>query len=383
LASSSFIFSPSLCLTHNCNLSCIYCYQKHSNKKMSLDVAKKSIDWIFSNVPDNTKEVVVDFIGGEPLLEFHLIKEIISYVKEKRTEIPYMFFANTNGTLLTPDMKQWFLDNKDIFHLGLSLDGKKETHDNNRSKSFDSIDIGFFIYNYPEQGIKMTLSDYSLQHLADDVKYIHSLGIKVIEGVNLAEGTFDWNKNEYINILIPQLKLLVDFYVENDNLKPCMLFDKEIDICESIKKDRIKWCGIGKSIPFFDIDGKRYPCPYITPLTFNQDDLNDISYTDFSNDDLFIDNDCFNNCYIYPICPTCSGTNYMINKTFNKRNKSKCRIQKLVALFIADLQAKRLVKSGGLFGSKKDDTKLYYTIEAIKKIKSLYLNEFKNFETIE
>jgi sulfatase maturation enzyme AslB (radical SAM superfamily) len=350
---------------------------------MNLKTAKETIDWILTHVPDYAEGVEIDFIGGEPLLEFQLIKEIVFYVMKKKPTIPYVFFATTNGTLLTIEMKHWFSENKNVFQLGLSLDGRKETHDNNRSNSFDSIDIDFFIRNYPKQGVKMTLSDYSLCHLADDIKYIHSLGINEIEGVNLAEGSFDWNKDEYINILIPQLKMLVDFYVENDNLKPCMLFDKEIDICESSTKERKKWCGIGISIPFFDIDGKRYPCPYITPMTFSQNDLNNISRTDFSNEELFIDDECFNTCYIYPICPTCSGANYKINKAFNNRNKSKCRIQKLIALFIADLQGKRLVKSGGLIGSNKDETRLYYTIEAIKKIKSLYLNEFKKFEITE
>jgi radical SAM protein with 4Fe4S-binding SPASM domain len=350
---------------------------------MSLDIAKNSIDWIFNNIPDYTDEVIIDFIGGEPLLEYSLIKEIIYYVKKKRTSIPYVFFANTNGTLLTKEMKSWFVENRDIFQLGLSLDGKKETHDRNRSNSFDDIDIDFFIKNYPEQGVKMTLSEYSLINLADNIKYIHSLGINEIEGVNLAEGVFDWSKDEYISQLIPQLKILVDFYVENDKLKLCMLFDKEIYLCESQKRERKKWCNIGRNTPFFDTDGKIYPCSYITPMSFQQNELNNILQINFSNEELFIDNECFNNCYIYPICPTCAANNYMINKTFNKRNKSKCRIQKLIALFAADLLAKRLVKSGGLFDSIKDDTKLYYTIETIKKIKALYLGEFKDFYALE
>ena len=381
-------FAPTLCLTHNCNLSCAYCYQKHSiGQRMPLDIAKNAINWIFENVPNYVDEVVIDFIGGEPLLEFNLIKDIVLYVKKKRPNIPYIFYVNTNGTVLTSEMKQWFLKYKNIVQLGLSLDGRKDTHDYNRSNSFDSIDIDFFIQNYPEQGIKMTLSEYSLHHLANDIIYFHSLGINEIGGVNLAESTFknsfDWNNDKYITLLIKQFKTLVDFYVENDKLKLCALFNKKLEICESTNKERIKWCGVGVDMPFFDVDGKIYPCSYITPMTFEQNELNDILQTNFYDDELFIDDECFNNCYIYPICSTCAGVNYMTNKLFKKRNKNKCRIQKLIALFIADLQGKRLVKSGGLFGSIKDDTKLYYTIEAIKKIKSLYLDEFKNFNIIE
>ena len=376
-------FFVTLCLTHDCNLSCVYCYQKHSSgKRMSFETGKNVIDWIFSHVPSECKGVEIDFIGGEPLLEHGLIKKIVSYVESKNLNIPYIFYADTNGTLLTTEIKNWLLEKTGIFKLGLSLDGKKETHDKNRSISFDSIDIDFFLQNYPEQGVKMTLSEYSLYNLADDIIYIHSLGFSEIDGVNFAEGIFDWNKDEYISLLIPQLKHLVDYYAEYDELKPCKLFEKEIDICENQTKGRNKWCGIGVSAPFFDIDGKRYPCPFITHMTFTEKDLDSISKINFTKEDNFIDDECIKTCYIYPICPTCAGANYMVNKSFNIRNKSKCRLHKLIALFIADLKAKKIVKSGGLINSKKDDTKLYYTIEAIKKIKSLYFEEFRNFDII-
>jgi sulfatase maturation enzyme AslB (radical SAM superfamily) len=257
----------------------------------------------------------------------------------------------------------------------LSIDCEKETHDHNRSNSFDKIDIDFFLRNWPEQGIKMTLSEYSLGRLARDIKYLHSLGFKEIGGVNLAEGDFDWDKDEYLRLIIPQFAELVELYVENDNLAPNMMFDKNLDRCEAKNKSLTKWCGIGTGTPFFDVDGKRYPCSFITPMTFPQRELDDILKTDFANDENFVDDECFNNCYIYPICPCCSGANYMLNKTFKLRNKSKCRIQKLLALFIADMQAKRIQKNP----KRYDDTTLYYTIEAIKKIRELYLDEFKRF----
>lgn len=341
---------------------------------MSLETAKKSIDWIFDNVPPDVDGVEIGFIGGEPLLEFELMRSVFEYIREKKPTAPYILFATTNGTLLNDEMKAWFSAHKDRFWLGLSLDGNKETHDNNRSNSFDSIDIDFFRKNWLEQGTKMTLSEFSLHHFAENIKYLHSLGFEV-KGVNLFEGNFDWDKDEYIKILIPQLQELVDFYVENDKLELNQMFDKSLNLCEAKNKNRKKWCGIGTGTPFFDVDGKHYPCSFITPMTFPQAEIDDILKTDFINDENFLDEECFNNCYIYPICPCCSGANYMINKTFKVRNKSKCRIQKLITLFIADLQSKRLVKNPKLY----DDATLYYTIEAIKKIRSLYLDEFKDF----
>jgi sulfatase maturation enzyme AslB (radical SAM superfamily) len=371
-------FSPSLCVTHNCNLGCVYCYQKHEvDSNMSIDTAKRIIDWIFSNVPENLDVFEIHFIGGEPLLEFDLIKKTVEYAcakYRKENKNKYVFFATTNGTILTNEMKKWFEEHKGCFVLGLSLDGIRDVHNHNRNNSFDKIDIKFFRQTWPNQSVKMTLSEYSLYHFAESVKYIHSLGFP-IGGVNLFEGNFDWDKDEYIYELAKQFKEIVDYYVENNNLKVNQMFDKKLSVCESKIKATKKWCGIGKSTPFFDINGEKYPCNFMTPMTFSQEDIDLIKNVDYLKDEDFIDDDCFNNCYIYPICPTCYGANFLENKMFNKRIKSKCRIQKLIALFIADLQAKRILKDRSNF----ENTELFYTIEAIKRIELLYKEDFAKY----
>ena len=368
-------FSPTLCLTHNCNLNCIYCFQKHDTAKMTLETAKICIDWIFDNIPNNTEDVEIGFIGGEPLLEFTLLKDIVEYTYSKKTMKHYSFFATTNGTLLNDDMKMWFSAHKDKIVLGLSLDGTKETHDYNRNNSFDKIDINFFLKTWTNQGVKMTLSEYSLPRLAENIKFIHSLGFKDIYGVNLFEGTFDWSLEQYIEILISQLKELVKFYVENDSFPLNHMLSKHLNICEALTKEKESWCGFGKTTLLFDVDGRKLPCTFCTSMTFTESELKDIEAIDFTNNENFIDVDCFSNCYIYPICPTCAGANYLNNKTFQYRDKRRCRVQKLIALFIADLQAKRIAKNPAIY----DNDKLYYTIEAIKKIREFYLPEFKDY----
>ncbi|MCM1044988.1 MAG: radical SAM protein [Candidatus Gastranaerophilales bacterium] len=372
-------YSPSICVTHNCNLNCVYCYQKHdASARMTFHTAKSIIDWIFEHVPDNADSVGIDFIGGEPLLEFTLLKDIYEYTSSKKRDIPYNFFATTNGTVLTDEMKSWFTAHREQFILGLSLDGASDTHNYNRSNSFDKIDTDFFLQNWPNQGVKMTLSEYSLPRLADNIKFVHSLGFKTIRGVNLAEGDFDWSDDKYIEILIPQLKELVEYYLENDNLVPNQMLNRHIRYCEAKERERRKWCGIGTGCPFFDVDGKMYPCAFITPMTFSQDEISDIISTDFSDHDAFIDEDCFNDCYIYPICPTCSGANYLKNKNFKQRDKSRCSVQKLITLFVADLQAKKIAANPKIY----DDSTLYHTIEAIKKIRSLYYDEFQKYFSV-
>jgi len=368
-------FSPSLCLTHQCNLDCIYCYEQHKDSlAMTFETAKNCIDWIFENVPKEMDGIEISLTGGEPLLEFELIKKIFEYVFYDNQKEKIILFATTNGTLLTNEMKEWFYEHREHFYLSLSLDGTRETHNCNRSNSFDAIDINFFRNTWPNQSVKMTLSEYSLFNLADNIKYIHSLGFN-IEGANLFEGDFDWGKEKYINMLIPQLKVLVDFYVENISVPLNKMFDKRLDFCEAKNRPREKLCGIGTGAIFFDVNGKKYPCNIITPMTLSPVELKNISEINFADNNNFLDDYCFNNCYIYPICDACVGSNYIVNKNFSQRDKRKCRINELIVLFIADLQSKRILKNPSLF----EKSILYYTIEAIKNIKEIYFNKFKEF----
>lgn len=242
---------------------------------MTLPVAKDCIDWIFTHVPEDLKEIEITLIGGEPLLQFSLIQEIADYTWNKYPQENYIFFTVTNGTLLTPEMKEWFLAHKKRFVLGLSLDGTPDTHNHNRCNSFESIDLDFFKNNWPGQGVKMTLTEYSLRHLAENIQYLHSIGFDIIKGVNLFEGTFNWDDEKYIQILIPQLAQLVEFYVGNDQLPINQILDRKIAFCESEKKKR-RWCGIGTRALFFDVDGILRPCAFCTPMTFDKEDLDAI-----------------------------------------------------------------------------------------------------------
>lgn len=369
------IYHPTICVTQNCNLNCVYCYQKHdATKHLTFETAKKIIDEIFVHYPSGSQSIEISFIGGEPLLEFKLLQKIYDYAATKNAKIPYYFFATTNGTVLTDEMKEWFTQRKEKFYLGFSLDGTPETHNHNRSNSFSKIDIDFFKNNWPKQGVKMTLTEFSLKNFANDIKFIHSLNFSSINGVNLFEGDYDWDKDEYIKILAPQLEELVKFYVENDDLPLNQMFNKNIAMLDSKTRTKRKYCGIGTGTVFYDTDGIKRPCSYCTPMTFSKEELEDIAKTDFTNESNFVDDECFEKCYLYPLCPHCAGANYLAKKSFKEWDKSKCRIHKLIFLYIADLTAKRILKNP----SKYSDNQKYHSINAIKKIKELYLEEFKN-----
>ena len=366
-------YQPSLCVTHNCNLNCIYCYQKHDQQAMNLETAKKVINQIIETIPQECEGISIGFIGGEPMLEFNLVKEICEYTWQTFDKQDIKFFASTNGTIMTSEMKEWFLKNCNKISLGISLDGTKDTHNYNRSNSYDKIDIKFFHHTWPNEGVKMALSEYSLYNLAENIIHIHKLGFDV-QGANLAEGDFTWNEEKLIPIVSRELKKLVDFYIMNPEIKECQMLDKNLSFCELQDKPKDKYCGIGYGANFFDINGKMYGCPYTTPMTFSEDELQKIMQTDFSNEENFIDEYCYNNCYLYNVCPTCAGANFKENGSFKIRDKRKCKIQKLIALYTAELQSKKII--AGIV--HYDEDRLFYTIEAIKKIRKLYLPEFEN-----
>lgn len=142
-------------ITQQCNLRCNYCvysggYQNrmHSNRVMSEKVAKKSIDFLAEHSIDSTK-VHIGFYGGEPLLQFPLIKVCVAYAEQRLAGKNISYGLTTNATLLTREMVTFFAKHKVM--LNISLDGDKESHDKNRKfansekGSFDLVQEKLFM----------------------------------------------------------------------------------------------------------------------------------------------------------------------------------------------------------------------------------------------
>lgn len=127
-------------LTERCNLRCKYCiyqednksYRTYGEKEMTLDIAKKAIDFLVSHsvAVDKETKLKLTFYGGEPLLKFDLIKECVEYAKIVSPDRQWFFSMTSNLTLLTDEMCEWFAKNK--FAITVSLDGDQETHDSQR-----------------------------------------------------------------------------------------------------------------------------------------------------------------------------------------------------------------------------------------------------------
>ncbi len=125
-----------LFVAQSCNLACKYCYaeEQGSNargKLMTFDVAKQAVDYLVEK-SRNRPHLSIQFFGGEALLNFRLIKQVVEYCKglEKTTDKKFFYQISTNGVLLTPEARKFLVEHQ--FASLVSIDGDKEGHDRNR-----------------------------------------------------------------------------------------------------------------------------------------------------------------------------------------------------------------------------------------------------------
>lgn len=316
-------------LTQSCNLKCSYCYENNkSPKAMTFSTAQQIIDKELQN-KDKYTGFEIDLFGGEPFLQFELIKQITNYACQELNDFPHTIFLTTNGTLVHGDVQKWLIDHKDCVICGLSLDGTREMHNTNRSNSFDSIDIDFFAENYPMQDIKMTISRETLPTMAEGVMYAHKRGFEV--SCNLAYG-IDWSDPDNVAILDRELHKLIDFYIANPQITPCSMLSMGITNVLLEDKRPHRHCGAGIEMTAYDVDGRSYPCQFFMPLSVGEEKASKAKdlkfYEDFIPSEL-ADEKC-RDCVINRCCPNCYGSNYASTGNIYHRDINMCRLTKIM-----------------------------------------------------
>lgn len=318
-----------LTLTQACNLSCTYCYEHHKSKRrMDFDVAKKIIDRELSRNGD-FEGFEFDLFGGEPFLEFDLLKDITEYICERKGSIPCTVFATTNGTLVHGEVQTWLREHDGCFVCGLSLDGTREMHNLNRSNSYDDIDLEFFLEMYPEQDVKMTISKETLPNLAEGVIELHQRGFLV--SCNLAYG-IDWSDPQNTEILNRELHKLIDFYLKNPDIEPCSMLEMGITNVGAYTEEAVRYCGAGKYMRSYDVDGRAYPCQFFMPLSVGEEKaaaVKDIQFPDEFLPEELLDEKC-RKCVIRSACPNCFGSNYASTGNIYSREDNLCRLTKII-----------------------------------------------------
>lgn len=267
-----------LCLhiAHDCNLACQYCFAEegeyHGKRElMSYEVGRKALDFLVAN-SGNRRNLEVDFFGGEPLMNFQVVKDLVAYGRslEETHDKKFRFTLTTNGVLLNDDIMEFA--NQEMGNVVLSIDGRKEVHDRMRpfrkgAGSYDLIVPKFQKFadsrHQEKYYVRGTFTHNNLD-FSKDVLHLADLGFKQIsvepvvaqetDSYAIREEDLPQLMEEYENLALEMVKR---HGKENDFNFFHFMIDLEGGPCVA---KRLSGCGSGTEYLAVTPTGDLYPC---------------------------------------------------------------------------------------------------------------------------
>lgn len=342
----------SMCLNvaHDCNLYCEYCFASKGNfggnrELMSLDVGKMAIDFLIEK-SGSRHNLEVDFFGGEPLMNFDVVKQIVEYARsiEKDYNKNFRFTITTNGLLLD-DEKIDFI-NKEMSNVVLSIDGRPEVNDRLRKTvngkgsysiivpKFQKLVAGRGNKDYYTRG---TFTKYNMD-FANDVLHLADLGFDQIsvEPV-VSDSRLDYSiREEDLPIVFKEYERLANVILERrKNNKGFNFFHFMIDLNQGpcvIK--RLRGCGCGNEYIAVTPNGDIYPChQFVGDKKFKMGNLKENNFNndlklDFSRTNIYTKPDC-KNCWAKFYCSGgCAANSNKYENDIRSSHKISCELEK-------------------------------------------------------
>ncbi len=267
-----------MCLhvAHDCNLRCSYCFASTGDfgvgrKLLDLQTGKQAIDFLLTH-SGNRKNLELDFFGGEPLMNFEVVKQIVEYARSKESEYGknFRFTITTNGILLTDPIMDYI--NQEMSNVVLSIDGRKEVNDRVRMRCDGSGSYDKIVPNYQrlvekrghdQYYVRGTFTKYNLD-FAEDVFHLNDLGFDQISvepvvadpatPYALTEADLPRVFEEYETLA----KRLIEKKKKGEGFN---FFHFMLDLDQgpcAIK--RLRGCGCGNEYVAVTPDGDIYPC---------------------------------------------------------------------------------------------------------------------------
>lgn len=201
-------------VTKECNLDCIYCYEKDKKSTYTWEEVKKTLDTIIEN--RTSDEFHIEFLGGEPMMAFDNIKNTIDYYNKKLKELVSIYFSiTTNGTIINEELFD-LMKNNDNLSFNISIDGNKfmnqmRIYKNSRKGSYDDVIKNFKtlrLAKIPDSqlGCHLSTTPYSIGYLKQGVLSLANHGFKSF-GIGTIESTITIGK-EYCDKFISEMKEL-------------------------------------------------------------------------------------------------------------------------------------------------------------------------------
>ena len=268
-----------LCLhvAHTCNLNCAYCFAAQGKFHgqaglMTFETGKRALDFLVEH-SGTRRNLEVDFFGGEPLMNFEVCRQLVTYARsiEKAHDKNFRFTLTTNGVGVTDEVIEWA--NRECYNVVLSLDGRKEVNDRFRKDlsgggSYDRIVPNFqkFVAARGERNYYMrgTFTHYNtdftndLFHMADDLGFTELS----MEPVVSAPGAPEALTEEDLPVLFDQYELLARDMLRREAAgAPITFYHYMLDLAHGpcIYK-RISGCGAGTEYMAVTPWGDLYPC---------------------------------------------------------------------------------------------------------------------------
>ncbi|MCI8992446.1 MAG: thioether cross-link-forming SCIFF peptide maturase [Eubacterium sp.] len=341
-----------LCLhiSHDCNLACRYCFagegEYHGERAfMSFEVGKAALDFLIAN-SGNRRNLEVDFFGGEPLMNFEVVKQLVAYGREQERlhGKRFRFTLTTNGTLITDEVMEFA--NREMDNVVLSIDGRKEVNDRmrpfpNGNGSYDIIVPKFIRFadsrNQEKYYVRGTFTHNNLD-FAEDVLHLADLGfqqISVEPVVAAPEDPYAIRDEDLEQIFAEYDKLAAEMAKRINTEKAFHFFHFMIDLeggpCVA---KRLSGCGSGTEYLAVTPWGDLYPChQFVGKEQFKMGTVftgveNTPLQSEFKTCNVYSKEKC-RECFARFYCSGgCAANSYNFNKDINSVYEIGCELQK-------------------------------------------------------
>ena len=313
-----------LCLhiAHDCNLRCKYCFAGEGEYKghkaiMSFEVGKRALDFLIEN-SGTRRNLEVDFFGGEPLMDFEVIKKLVAYAREQEKiyDKNFRFTLTTNGVLLDDEVMEFA--NKEMSNVVLSLDGRKEVNDRFRVSPNGKGSYDLIVPKFQKMAESRNQQDYYIRgtythfntDFASDILHVADLGFEQISMepvVAPPEEEYALKESDLPKLLSEYDRLAVEMIKRKKAGKGFTFFHFMIDMTGGpcIVK-RISGCGVGTEYMAVTPWGDLYPCHQFVD---NPDFLLGNVFDGVKNSDI-IDKFKMCNVYAHEECKDCFAKMY-------------------------------------------------------------------------
>ncbi len=337
-------------IAHDCNLRCEYCFAStgdfgEGRKLMTFETGKKAVDFLLEHSA-NRRNLEMDFFGGEPLMNYDVVKQIVEYARSQEAphQKKFRFTITTNGMLLD-DEKIEFL-NREMSNIVLSIDGRKEVNDRMRKRvdgsgCYDRILPQFqklvSLRGDKEYYVRGTYTKYNLD-FADDVLSLVDAGfdqVSVEPVIADPEKPYALTEADLPQIFLEYERLVQKILDYEAQGKKFNFFHFMLDLDQgpcAIK--RLRGCGCGNEYVAITPDGDIYPChQFVGEADYKMGNVDEGTFDQnlkakFSKAHIYQKSDC-RQCWARFYCSGgCNANNYQYAGDILKAHKLSCEIEK-------------------------------------------------------